>query len=218
MESLDLEGAWLCVPRIHADQRGNFHESFSNAEIEAGLGHGLSVAQVNCSVSRRGVIRGIHFSDVPPGQAKYVMCQRGAILDVIVDIRLGSPEFGHWVAVRLDADNKHAVYIEEGLGHAFAALTDEATVLYLCSTPYQPLREHGIHPLDPDLGIEWPSDLEPILSDKDAAAPSLATANSDQLLPDYAQCQALAGTLRGQAGTLRGQAVATGLAGSPVPA
>jgi dTDP-4-dehydrorhamnose 3,5-epimerase len=210
MEPLDLEGAWLCAPRIHADQRGNFHESFSNAEIEASLGHGLSVAQVNCSVSRRGVIRGIHFSDVPPGQAKYVMCQRGAILDVIIDIRLGSPEFGRWVAVRLDAENKHAVYIEEGLGHAFAALTDDATVLYLCSTPYQPLREHGIHPLDPDLGIEWPADLEPILSEKDAAAPSLATASSAQLLPDYARCQALAGTLRSQA-------VTAGLAGSPVP-
>ncbi len=198
MEPLDLEGAWLCVPRIHADRRGIFHECFINAEIEAHLGHGLCVAQANCSTSRRGAIRGIHFSDVPPGQAKYVLCSSGAILDVIVDFRVGSPGFGRWVAVRLDAENRQAVYIEEGLGHAFAALTDDATVLYLCSTPYQPLREHGVHPLDPDIGIDWPADFEPILSDKDAAAPSLATAIADKLLPDYAQCQALARTQRAQ--------------------
>jgi dTDP-4-dehydrorhamnose 3,5-epimerase len=192
MEQLDLEGAWLCTPQIHADQRGNFHEWFSKTEVEGGAGHRLDVAQANCSVSRRGVIRGIHFSDVPPGQAKYVTCANGAILDVIVDIRCGSPEFGRWVAVELTADNRHAVYIEAGLGHAFAALTDEAKVLYLCSTGYDPRREHGVHPLDPDIGIDWPVDIDPILSDRDAAAPSLAAALSDRLLPEYARCQALA--------------------------
>jgi dTDP-4-dehydrorhamnose 3,5-epimerase len=192
MERLDLEGAWLCTPQVHADKRGNFHEWFSKNEIESRAGHHLDVAQANCSVSKRGVIRGIHFSDVPPGQAKYVMCASGAILDVIVDIRRGSPGFGRWVAAELSADNRHAVYIEAGLGHAFAALTDEAKVLYLCSTAYEPGREHGLHPLDPDIGINWPIDLDPILSDKDAAAPSLASALDDHLLPDYARCQALA--------------------------
>ena len=106
-------------------------------------------------MSRRGVIRGIHFADVPPGQAKYVTCVRGAILDVVVDLRAGSPTFGQWVAVRLD-ERRRAVFLAEGLGHAFMALSDQATVLYLCSTPYAPGREHGVHPLDPEIGIDWP--------------------------------------------------------------
>jgi dTDP-4-dehydrorhamnose 3,5-epimerase len=138
------------------------------------------------------VIRGIHFSDVPPGQAKYVTCASGAILDIVVDLRAGSPQFGRWAAARLDAENKHTVYIEPGLGHAFVALTDEATVLYLCSSAYDRSREHGVHPLDPEIGIIWPAGIEPILSDKDASAPSLATALADRLLPEYERCQALA--------------------------
>jgi dTDP-4-dehydrorhamnose 3,5-epimerase len=192
MRQLDLAGAWLCAPQIHADRRGNFHEWFSKARIEAEVGHRIDVAQANCSVSKRGVIRGIHFSDVPPGQAKYVTCVSGAILDAVVDLRAGSPEFGRWVTARLDTENKHTVYIEPGLGHAFVALSDEATVLYLCSSAYDPGREHGVHPLDPEIGITWPADIEPILSDKDAGAPSLAKALADRLLPEYENCQALA--------------------------
>src|ERR1700683_4786801 len=192
MRQLELAGAWLYAPEIRADRRGNFHEWFSKDQLEAEVGHPLDVAQANCSVSRKGVIRGIHFSDVPPGQAKYVTCVSGAILDIVVDIREGSPEFGHWVAARLDAENRHTVYLEAGLGHAFVALTDEATVFYLCSSSYDPPREHGVHPLDPDIGIIWPEGIDPILSDKDAAAPSLAKALSDRLLPEYERCQALA--------------------------
>jgi dTDP-4-dehydrorhamnose 3,5-epimerase len=191
MEPLDLEGAWVFTPRIHTDRRGNFHEWFSNAGLEMHASRRLEVAQANCSTSRRGVIRGIHFSDVPPGQAKYITCTNGAVLDVIVDIRVSSPGFGRWAAVPLSAENRNAVFIEEGLGHAFAALTDEATVFYLCSAPYEPGREHGVNPLDPDIGIDWPINSAPILSDKDAAAPSLATAFSEGLLPDYAQCLTL---------------------------
>ena len=102
-------------------------------------------------------MRGIHYADVPPSQAKYVTCVRGAVLDVIVDIRVGSPAFGRYDAVRLDDDERAAVYLSEGLGHAFVALTDDATVVYLCSEVYSPTREHGITPPDPDLGIEWPA-------------------------------------------------------------
>src|SRR5260370_39946413 len=112
----------------------------------AGTGRRLDVAQANCSVSRRGVIRGIHFRDVPPGQAKYVSCTSGSILDVIVDLRVSSPGYGRWEAVPLDGETPRAVFISEGLGHAFAALSDEATVLYLCSTPYTPGSERGVHP------------------------------------------------------------------------
>ena len=132
--------------------RGSFHESFRGDEVAADLGYRFNVAQANWSVSQRGVIRGVHFADVPPGQAKYVSCVRGAIIDVVVDLRVGSPGFGHTEAVRLDDENRRSVYLAEGLGHAFMALTAECTVVYLCSTPYMPGREHGVNPLDPALG------------------------------------------------------------------
>src|ERR1700691_5816571 len=128
MRQLELAGAWLYAPEIRADRRGNFHEWFSKDQLEAEVRHPLDVAQANCSVSRKGVIRGIHFSDVPPGQAKYVTCVSGAILDIVVDIRVGSPAFGQWTAVRLDDADRAALFIAEGLGHAFMALTDDATV------------------------------------------------------------------------------------------
>jgi dTDP-4-dehydrorhamnose 3,5-epimerase len=137
---LGIEGAWVYSPRVHSDDRGSFAEAFRGAEFAADLGYRLDVAQVNCSVSRRGVIRGIHYADVPPGQAKYVTCVAGVILDVVVDLRTGSPSFGKWEAVRLDAGTRRAVFLAEGLGHAFMALTDDATALYLCSTPYAPGR------------------------------------------------------------------------------
>ena len=197
MDSLGIEGAWVRTPRIFQDDRGSFLESFRDDEFTADLGYRLAVAQVNCSVSRRGVVRGVHFADVPPGQAKYVSCLRGAIVDVVVDLRVGSPAFGKWEAVRLDEENRHSLFIAEGLGHAFMALTDECTVLYLCSTPYAPGREHGVHPLDPDMGIGWPADVEPVLSPKDAAAPSLAQALESGLLPAYADCVAYTARLSG---------------------
>jgi dTDP-4-dehydrorhamnose 3,5-epimerase len=196
MDSLGIEGAWVCRPKIHQDDRGSFLESFQGDEFAADLGYRLDVAQVNCSVSRKGVLRGVHFADVPPGQAKYVSCMRGAIIDVVVDLRVGSPTFGNWEAVRLDDQNRHSVFIAEGLGHAFMALTDECTVLYLCSTPYAPGREHGVHPLDPAMGVDWPADGEPILSPKDAAAPLLAEALRSELLPGYADCVANTARLR----------------------
>ena len=190
MDSLGIEGAWVHEPTIHRDGRGSFLESFRGNEVAADLGYRLDVAQVNCSVSRRGVIRGIHFADVPPGQAKYVSCVRGAIIDVIVDVRVGSPGFGAWEAVRLDDQNRRSVFIAEGLGHAFMALTDETTVVYLCSTSYAPGREHGVDPLDPVIGIRWPAEVEPVISDKDAAAPSLEEAQRSGLLPRYDECVA----------------------------
>ena len=196
MDALDIDGAWVFTPRILTDSRGAFHEWFRGTEFAADLGHGLTLAQANCSVSQRGVIRGIHFADVPPGQAKYVTCVAGAVIDVVVDLRVGSPRFGRWDAVQLDDQTRRALYISEGLGHAFAALSDQATVLYLCSTPYAPGREHGVHPLDPEIGIAWPGGTEPVLSDKDAAAPSLAQARSAGLLPGYHACQAYTASLR----------------------
>ncbi|MFD4529313.1 dTDP-4-dehydrorhamnose 3,5-epimerase [Streptomyces sp. NPDC058470] len=196
MRELSIAGAWVHEPKIFPDDRGSFHEWFKGADFTESTGHGLNLAQANCSVSSRGTLRGIHFADVPPSQAKYVKCVRGAVLDVIVDIRTGSPTYKQWEAVRLDDADHHSVYLSEGLGHAFMALTDDATVVYLCSEGYAPQREHGIHPLDPELGIEWPSGLTPVLSEKDAAAPTLAEAEAQGLLPSYADCQAYAAQLR----------------------
>ncbi|WP_151770456.1 dTDP-4-dehydrorhamnose 3,5-epimerase [Streptomyces abyssomicinicus] len=197
MRPLTIEGTWLLEPKVFPDDRGSFHEWFRGREFREATGYDLSLAQANCSVSRRGVLRGLHFADVPPGQAKYVTCASGAVLDVMVDIRVGSPTFGRWESVRLDEDNRHAVFLAEGIGHAFMALTDDATVLYLCSTGYAPGREHGVHPLDPALGIEWPAGIEPVLSEKDAAAPSLAEARAASLLPVYEECVAYYEKLRG---------------------
>ena len=158
--------------------------------FERETGHSLTLAQANCSVSRRGVLRGIHFSDVPPGQAKYVTCFAGRVLDVVVDLRVGSPTFAAVDAVVLDDQDRRAVYLAEGLGHGFMVLSDTATVAYLCSTPYAPGSEHGLHPLDPALSLPWPSDLAPIMSAKDADAPSLEEARTSGLLPDYEACRA----------------------------
>ena len=200
MNPLGIEGAWVFTPQVHSDDRGSFAEAFRGAEFAADLGYRLDVAQVNCSVSRRGVIRGIHYADVPPGQAKYVTCVAGAILDVVVDLRVGSPSFGKWEAVQLDAGTRRAVFLAEGLGHAFMALTDDATALYLCSTPYAPGREHGVDPRDPAIGIAWPLDTEPVLSEKDAAAPPLDEALRAGLLPSYQECTGYAETLRAARG------------------
>jgi dTDP-4-dehydrorhamnose 3,5-epimerase len=198
VQPLGIEGAWVYQPQVHSDDRGSFAEAFRGAEFAADLGYRLDVAQANCSVSKRGVIRGIHYADVPPGQAKYITCVAGAILDVIVDLRTDSPSFGKWEAVRLDAETRRAVFLAEGLGHAFTALTDGATALYLCSTPYAPGREHGVHPLDPAIGIAWPGDEDwtPVLSEKDAAAPTLEEALRSGRLPRYEDGTAYQDVLR----------------------
>jgi dTDP-4-dehydrorhamnose 3,5-epimerase len=199
MDPLSIDGAWAFTPAIRSDARGSFLELFRGGEFLDTFGYRMDVAQANCSVSRRGVIRGVHFADVPPGQAKYVSCVSGAIADVVVDLRVGSPSYGRWEAVRLDDENRRSLFVSEGLGHAFMALTEMATTVYLCSTPYAPAQEHGVHPLDPALGIDWPGGTERVLSDKDAAAPSLAEARAAGLLPSYTDCQAYIAGLRAHA-------------------
>lgn len=200
VDELKVPGAWSFTPRQFPDPRGVFLEWFKAQVLEQAVGHPLAVAQANHSVSSRGTLRGVHFADVPPGQAKYVYCSRGAVLDVVVDLRVGSPTFGVSDAVRLDDVDRRGVYLSEGLGHAFLALTDDAHVTYLCSEPYAPGREHGVHPLDPALDLPWPSDVQALLSDKDAAAPTLAQAQESGLLPDWQACTRLYADLRSRAG------------------
>lgn len=189
VRELVVRDAFEFIPDVFPDHRGMFVAPFQDDAFRETRGHALAVAQTNHSVSRRGVVRGIHFADTPPGQAKYVYCPRGALLDVIVDIRVGSPTFGRWDAVRLDATECHAVYIAEGLGHAFTALEADTTMTYLCSTLYNPPAEHALNAFDTELDLPWPDDVAPIVSEKDTAAPTLATALATGILPDYARCR-----------------------------
>lgn len=198
---LAIPGVWQFVPRQFRDDRGNFLVWYDAEVFADTLGFELTVAQTNHSVSRRDVIRGVHWADVPPGQGKYVYCPRGALLDVVVDLRVGSPTFGQHEIVRLDSVEHRALYISEGLGHAFVALEDDTVLAYLCSTRYAPTRERVVHPLDPELAIDWPTGERPILSERDAQAPSLAQLRDAGLLPDYEQCQQFYRSLRARAGS-----------------
>jgi dTDP-4-dehydrorhamnose 3,5-epimerase len=181
---LGIPGAYQVVPDQHADSRGSFAEWYRFDHLSDVVGHPLELAQANLSTSALGVVRGIHFADVPPGQAKYVSCVSGAVLDVVVDVRVGSPTYGKWEAVRLDDTERRAVYLSEGLGHSFCSLSESATVIYLCSQTYAPQHERGINPMDEKLAIDWPTH-RPILSKKDADAPSLSEALAAGILPDY---------------------------------
>ena len=196
MEPIGIGGAWTFTPAVHRDDRGYFLEWFRAAELAESLGYSLEIAQANCSVSRRGVIRGVHFASVPPGQAKYVTCVSGAVLDVIVDVRVGSPSYGRWEAVCLDDTSRRAVFLSEGLGHAFTALSAEATVIYLCSTPYSPGREHGVHPLDPASASSG-RPIRSLCCPGRTPRPPLSNRRATPgLLPFYADCEAYLGRLR----------------------
>lgn len=185
---LSVAGAFEITPRVFPDDRGVFLESFRGDRLAEVLGHRMQVVQTNVSVSARGAVRGIHFADVPVGQAKYVTVLTGSLVDFVVDLRVGSPTFGQWDSVLLDTRDRRAVYLGEGLGHAFVALEDGTAAHYLCSAAYNPASEHGVHPLDPAIGLALPAGLEPILSPKDAAAPTLEAAAEAGLLPSFEAC------------------------------
>ncbi|MDQ1660508.1 MAG: dTDP-4-dehydrorhamnose 3,5-epimerase [Blastococcus sp.] len=181
----------------HGDSRGRFTEWYRADVLASAVGHPLTLAQANHSVSARGALRGIHFASVPPGQAKYVYCPAGRLLDVVVDLRVGSPTFGVHDAVVLDSEHPRAVYLAEGLGHAFLSLADGTSVTYLVSTSYDPAREFTVSPLDAELDLPWPADVELELSARDRLAPSLAEAREQGLLPTMEQCAARYAQLRG---------------------
>ncbi|MGA5305652.1 dTDP-4-dehydrorhamnose 3,5-epimerase family protein [Nucisporomicrobium flavum] len=188
IRKLGVTGGFAFTPEVHRDRRGLFVSPLQESAFVTAIGGRFPVAQTNHSVSARNVLRGVHFTVVPPGQAKYVYCARGRALDVMVDIRVGSPTFGQWEATELDAESYQAVYFPEGVGHAFLALEDDTTMSYLVSSGYRAEQEKGIDPLDPQLGLPWPAGIRPLLSDRDAAAPSLAEAEALGLLPRYVDC------------------------------
>ncbi|MFJ9520159.1 dTDP-4-dehydrorhamnose 3,5-epimerase family protein [Kitasatospora sp. NPDC101801] len=182
MRELAVAGAWEVTLRPHQDERGTFVELYST-DRPIGSDRPLPIALAALSVSRRGVLRGVHYVDTPPGQARYVTCVAGEVLDFVVDLRVGSPTFGRWDSVLLGPGHWRAVQLAPGLGHAFTALTEDATVLYLCSEPYRPELERAVHPLDPDLALPWPDTPGRLLSERDRSAPTLAEAHRAGLLP-----------------------------------
>ena len=181
---LGIEGAWLAESPVWSDERGFFREWFKAEDVFAATGIDFSIQQANISQSQRGVIRGIHYSLAPQGQAKWVTCVNGSIRDVIVDIRPSSPTFGNWIHVDLAGQDGKAVLIGTDLGHGFASLVDASTIAYLLSSPYSPTEEFEINPMDMELGIDWGVNLaEASLSEKDQAAPSLANRINEDKLP-----------------------------------
>lgn len=192
---LTVPGAWEITPKQHVDDRGLFFEWYTEDSFREFAGHRLDLRQANCSVSAAGVLRGLHFAQLPPSQAKYVTCLRGAVFDVVVDIRVGSPTFGQWDSVLLDDRDRRTVYISEGLAHGFLALADDSTVMYLCSAGYDPGREHTICATDATLGIRWPAG-DHVLSGRDADAPSLDEVRAAGLLPTWDDTRAFVDDLR----------------------
>ena len=197
VRELAIPGAWEITPQQHADDRGVFYEWFTDAQFQKFAGHRLDLRQANCSVSAAGVLRGLHFAQLPPSQAKYVTCARGAVFDVVVDIRVGSPTFGQWDSVLLDDRTRRSVYISEGLAHGFQALYEDSTVMYLCSAGYDPAREHTILATDPALDIRWPG-TDHVLSDRDADAPTLDEVKAAGLLPTWEDAKAFVDDLSGR--------------------
>jgi dTDP-4-dehydrorhamnose 3,5-epimerase len=171
-----LGGPILVKPVVHGDERGFFHESYRR-NTYADLGMPEEFVQDNHSRSRHGIVRGMHFQ-VGAGMAKLVRCARGAIVDVVVDLRRGSPTFGEWEAFELDDDNLHQLYCPIGFAHGFCVTSDIADVLYKCTAYYDESIERGIAYDDPDVGIEWP-EVELIPSERDANAPRLREIESE---------------------------------------
>jgi dTDP-4-dehydrorhamnose 3,5-epimerase len=165
-----IEGPILIEPVVHRDPRGFFHETY-RASTYAELGIADEFVQDNHSRSGRGIVRGMHFQ---LDMAKLVRCSAGAILDVVVDLRRGSPTFGEWEAFTLDDENLHQLYCPIGFAHGFCVLSESADVLYKCSSYYDPSLERGVAYDDPEIGIEWPADIELLPSERDAAAPRLS--------------------------------------------
>lgn len=189
IRELSLPDVYLVVPRTFADVRGHFYESFREDVLAEATGRRFAIAQTNYSVSRRGTLRGIHGVRTAPGQAKLVSCVRGAAIDVVVDLRVGSPTFGRHQELWLDERSRAGVFISEGLGHAFLALSDDTCMHYQCSTNYDAGSVVSVSALDPELALPWGLPAPPIMSDNDLAAPTLARAVAEGLLSSYDECR-----------------------------
>ena len=164
-------------PRLLTDERGHFSETWNAAGFEEIVGPGFTFVQDNHSRSRKGVLRGLHYQLPPRPQGKLVRVVRGQVFDVAVDIRRSSSTFGEWIAIVLSEDNNEQLWVPPGFAHGFLALTDTADVMYKVSEFYSPEHDRSLRWDDADVGIDWPLDGEPVLSEKDAGAPSLREAD-----------------------------------------
>jgi dTDP-4-dehydrorhamnose 3,5-epimerase len=181
---LGIDGAWLAESPIWNDERGFFREWFRLTDVQAKTGIDFSIQQANISQSKRGVIRGIHYSLAPKGQAKWVTCAEGSIQDVIVDLRQTSKTFCKSISIKLESQKGLSVLLAPGLGHGFLSLEERTTVSYLLSTEYVPSLEYGVNPLDENLNIDWETDgIQVNLSLKDELSPSLESLKLSKLLP-----------------------------------
>jgi dTDP-4-dehydrorhamnose 3,5-epimerase len=169
-------------PRVHEDSRGRFVETYRLERYES-AGIGPAFVQDNLSVSRQGVLRGLHFQH-PNGQGKLVRVSAGKVWSVGVDVRLGSPTFGCWAGLELSDGDQVQLYLPVGFAHGFYTLTEEAVVEYKCTTPYDPGSEHCLRWDDPEVGIEWPA-RQPILSDRDSVGVGLSELLETHVLPEY---------------------------------
>jgi dTDP-4-dehydrorhamnose 3,5-epimerase len=185
IREMTLSGVYEIQPQVYGDVRGSFAETYRRDLLEDVLGHRVDWVQGNTSVSRARTIRGIHYSLAPGGQAKYVTCTAGRVWDLVMDLRVGSPAFGAYTAVVLDAATFNAVYIPPGFGHGFVAMEEDTRVSYLVSSRYQPEYECGVTPVDPVQNIRWCGVIDPYLSDKDAQAPTISEAREAGRLPVY---------------------------------
>lgn len=171
----DIEGLFVLEPKVFGDSRGYFMEVFSERDFRAATGLDVHFVQDNESMSARGVLRGLHFQKAPYAQSKLVRVVRGAVQDVAVDMRAGSPTFGRYVSVVLSGENKRMFYIPEGFAHGFLTLEDNTVFQYKCGAFYEPSSEGAVRWNDPDLKVEW---MDPgcawILSDKDRRSPFLS--------------------------------------------
>jgi dTDP-4-dehydrorhamnose 3,5-epimerase len=198
IRELKIPDSYEITPKQFGDDRGVFLEWYRADRLAEATGRAIDLKQANTSVSARGTVRGIHFADIPPSQAKYVTATHGAVLDFVVDIRVGSPTFGEWDSVLLDDVDRRAIFLSEGLGHCFVALSDGATVSYLVTDVYQPQREHGISPVDPAIGLTFPVDADDLLlSPKDTEAPTLAQAAEQGILPTWDAARSFYDALKG---------------------
>jgi 5-epimerase len=190
VRTLAVEGALEFTPQVFGDDRGRFLSPFQEAAFAEAHGAPLfPVRQTNHSVSARGVVRGIHYTTTPPGCAKYVYCAAGSAIDIVVDLRVGSPTFGRWDSVLMDQDHHRTLYFPVGVGHAFVALEDDTVMSYMVSSSYVAANELALDVLDPALGLPVPQDVPPILSERDSVAITLAEAKDQGLLPDYELCR-----------------------------
>lgn len=186
-DEMSISGAYRIRTEHFHDRRGSFYEAWRFGELLARTGHRFEVRQVNYSVSMRNTLRGIHGTTIPPGQAKLVTCVRGAALNVAVDLRVGSPTFGRYEVTLQEEESGVGVFVADGIGHGFLALADDTCMNYLCGAEHVPGTTIEVQALDPALGIPWELDGPPVMSDKDAAAPTLAEARERRLLPAYEQ-------------------------------